>query len=247
MALRERLRLCLEMAASPARWGLLAALLVTSGGALTKASRPTYRMLEVQCPRCDLLAAVRRLAAPDAAPCTGEDWKNVSRCIASAQSRHRPFVATVRVSGLDSAIAYAFVGTADGTVDQLWYDSDPSGGCTPCNAVIVRTRCAPFDPNAEPGHGCTATQRYVLCSEASHRTITLAPPRDASDLFCPESAYGYSGSGFCSEIREPGTRAPLPDERVVCLDSCLLTCSRSEGSLLNVSHLEETAPPVKRK
>jgi hypothetical protein len=228
-----------------ARFLIFAALVATTGGTLPKGERPTYRMLQVTCARCDLEQLVQRLAGRDAKLCLGSElksWKDVSACMAAARAGRRAFAGSVSVRGIDAAIAYGFVGSTDGSVDQFWYDSDPSGGCTPCNGVIVRWRCSEFTLDANPGEGCTVSGRYVVCSEASHRTLNLGPPLDASGLFCPDSTFTYMDPGHCSRTRGAGLRSPLSGERIACTDECSLMCSINEGKLLHASYYEEAAP-----
>jgi len=223
------------------RSGLLALLLVTSGGSLPKGSRPTYRMVQVACAKCDLNAQAMKLA-PDAVVCRGlnsEDWKPVADCITSARNAKKPFVAFMSRHGIDSRIEASFVGTPAGEVRQLWYDSDPSGGCSPCNAVIFNSRCATFAVDEGPDRACAKESRYVLCSEASHRTLTLGEPMDASNLYCPSETFTYLSPGVCSKGPGAGLRTPLPNERISCSDECFMYCSISEDKLVHASYFEE--------
>jgi hypothetical protein len=141
--------------------------------------------------------------------------------------------------GADSRIEVSFVGTPAGEVRQLWYDSDPSGGCSPCNAVIFNSLCRTFAVEEGPDRACAEESRYVSCSESSHRTLTLGEPMDASNLYCPNETFTYLPPGTCSKSPGPGLRTPLPNERIACASECFMQCSINEGKLIHTSYFEE--------
>jgi hypothetical protein len=232
-----------------ARLGL-AALLCLAGLPDSAEHPGTYRLLKVTCPKCDLRARAMKLASPKAVPCGGANerrWEEVSNCISAARDSHRPFVALLKLQDLDSSVEVGLIGSASGNVDMLWYDSDPSGGCTRCNAVIWKSRCRQLDLQPAFSEACEEEEgsRFVLCSEASHRTITSGEPLDASNLFCPEEAFSLGRSARCSHSPGQELRTPQHDERVVCHDACGLRCSIRDDFAVPASYFEEAPGPVR--
>src|ERR1700730_14126928 len=86
-----------------------------------------------------------RLAGVDRENCgvvaAGGDTTRADHCAADAFRAGRPFVAVYLEQGIDSQIGNTIVGTKEGAVVRVFYDSNICGGPNPCRWRIVETRC----------------------------------------------------------------------------------------------------------
>jgi hypothetical protein len=110
------------------------------------------------CEDCLLSVQLQRRAAPGATDCGsirspgfGEDDAGPSTaeeavldCVRAALEQREPFVVVLEQQGIDSIVQTGWVGSGDGTVEALSFDSDICGGagCSQsCGPRIYRFTC----------------------------------------------------------------------------------------------------------
>lgn len=231
-------------------------LLWLTGACHTRRPEPpaTVRYVEVQCAPCSIEELVRQEAGPSAVDCgwgrKPEEWSTVSACVGKADAEGRPFRALMTLQGIDSEIIAGYVRKADGSRWELWYDSNVSGGNSPCNASVSRVSCASLGQRSEPTSGvllkCESPgERMSLCRERASRKVRLGPVRDATDVECEPAASGRKRRSCVRGQERGNVPAGTP---LVCLPlspgGADLDCVVSSGEELP---FRELAPEMERE
>lgn len=143
---------------------------------------------EASCDSCRLDTSLSMVAAPRARACgvlgrassfADADFDagtapqvSAAECIEAALTQGKPFTVTGSLQGTDSIVEFAWFTAPDGTVNQLFYDSDicGGGGCTRpgCGPRVTSTPC--IDPKVAPG-----TDLGISCRELG-ASVTLCGP-----------------------------------------------------------------------
>jgi hypothetical protein len=137
------------------------------------------------CEDCSLMTQLTRLAEPGSTDCgsirgswfdeedagTHAGDEDVLDCVRSALDATDPFVVVLELQGIDSTVRRAWVGSADGTVVALSFDSNICGGAecsTRCGPAIHRWACA--EPTvAEP-------DEVIRCADPGEGEELCGPP-----------------------------------------------------------------------
>jgi hypothetical protein len=177
---------------------------------------PTVRYaVQEPCTVCDIEVSARRLAGGQALDCgrafVGDEapFAQVQECARGAAAEGRPFLAILLLQGIDSSIIQGLVRAPDGTLSELWYDSDGTGSGMACNARISQRPCRRLMPHPEEPSRLTCERsgpRTTMCRE---REFTLGPPEDASTLECLwEVSMLSAGAYLC--YRVPSGKGNVP-------------------------------------
>jgi hypothetical protein len=242
--------------------GVLCLAMVVLGAACAHrppAPTPATVRYAVQAPCfvCDIESVARQLAGERALDCgSARDPRDeaalnrVAACARKAEAEGVPFLALMHWPGIDSEVIEGFVRAPDGSLSDLWYDSDVSGGGRNCSAVVTRGPCGRLVPHPEwPGFlRCEPKERRdTVCQEQGY---TAGPRVDASDLMCHWSESGQHPYDVCRRV-EPGKGNVPPGADLVCRQRSaerpdVFDCSRSAeaDAALGIRWTREALPEV---
>lgn len=195
--------------------------------------------VQAPCAVCDIEAVARQLAGERALDCgyardpRDETALNrVGACARKAEADGIPFLAIMHRQGIDSEIIEGFVRAPDGSLSELWYDSDGSGGGMTCNAVITRSPCGRLEPDPKwPGFLTCALKEQPYRAVCRERLFTPGPPQEANDLKCDWWGSQYRKFDVCVRV-EPGKGNVPPGTLMLCRQSVatrsdVFACSHS--------------------